>query len=651
MSSNLTKLEEAYTILKDYKGDNPYIIMLKNGVYAYKDTTLNDFQVDFILKNKDFGPIFIQKNVRIADWWAEKQQVKYNLPFIPKLLEIGYYMGESNGLYVFYARYRKSQEKGFLTIAPKNAILTDFLSPDWHNMEIDFTPYNERSGLILKPHQEDAVKFMLTRKKCVLALLMGRGKSVAAIVAALEGKFKKVLIISPASIKSTWKKELNYFVDDDEITIVEGKNWKESKFTIINYDILDNFYELPTEVVKKRVKDVNDKGQIVYKYVEKTIVSKKSSIINAAMESSQLFQSKFDCIIIDEAHRLSNSTSNQYKLISDLVKRSNPEALFELTGTMITNSPMNLYNMLKPLDLDITKDWQAYVNRYCDAKQFRNKSDRDKFTKLFLQRKGRASWYDLTSLEKDELDSYLDKNCRKIWQTSGASHLDELSERIKHIYFREAGGDSVINVKKEVKVIDYELNPEERAIYQKAWGDFVDSKGGDAEAVESLVKNQSLIEGSVLRQVTAKLMLDRTYELAMKHINKGEKVIIACNFDEEVYNLKERFGDSAVIYNGKMTAKQKDAAKDKFMADDSCMVFIGNMKAAAMGLTLIKSHVMIFNSVSFTPSDNNQMEYRIIRLGQDNDCIIYYQNLLETYTGRMFEILNIKNAIINEVIK
>ena len=51
MAISLKKTEEAYQILKDYDGENPYIITLKNNVYAYKIAQLNDFQAEFILRN------------------------------------------------------------------------------------------------------------------------------------------------------------------------------------------------------------------------------------------------------------------------------------------------------------------------------------------------------------------------------------------------------------------------------------------------------------------------------------------------------------------------------------------------------------------------------------------------------------------------
>ena len=73
------------------------------------------------------------------------------------------------------------------------------------------------------------------------------GKDSSTIVSSLEGGYKKILIICPASIKSTWKRELLTYVDESEISIVNGRNWNEAKFTIINYDILKNFYEIAEE--------------------------------------------------------------------------------------------------------------------------------------------------------------------------------------------------------------------------------------------------------------------------------------------------------------------------------------------------------------------------------------------------------------------
>lgn len=647
----LSDITKAMKLLESYKGTNGYIIDLKNKFFAYKNISLTDFQCEFICRNYDFAPKFIHKIVKIAPWFGEKMKEKYNFDFTPKVLEMGWYMGDTESCYVFYGRFRKSQEKNELIVCSKKAIWTDFLAEDYTKLEVDFEKYNSSSTITLLPHQEESIKFLLSRKKAILSLEMGLGKTISAIVAALEGQFKKILVVCPASIKTTWKRELEYYVKPEEITIVEGSNWKENKFTIINYDILDNFYTIPTEKVVRKVKEIDEAGHLRWKNVEKEVKSRKKTVINSAMKDSQLFTSNFDLIIIDEIHRLSNNTSIRYKVIDDLINRSKPIAIFGLTGTMVTNKPINLYNVLKIIGCPIANDWQEFVVKYCDGKSFYNKPQRDYYTKQYLHRVQKPDWYSLTDKQKDELKAYLDKNCKKFWVTDGSSNLDELAERIKTCYFRKTNADLHTTIKKEVKLIEYEMNPDEKQEYIQAWDKFVGEKLNGGDDIQNLLKYKSLIEKSVIRQQTSRMMIPHTCQLVEELVNKGEKVIVACNFDEEVYTIEEYFGDKAVVYNGKLLAKQKDKAIDKFLNDDSCQVFIGNIQAASVGLTLIKSCNMVFNSVSFVPSDNEQMEFRILRIGQKRDCTIYYQSIKDTYIEHIFKLLGVKNNIISQIIK
>ena len=649
MSKLLKNTNEVLNILKEYKGTNPFIIDLKNKILVYQTATLNSFHEEYIRLNHDKEPRLIKKLIRITDWFAKIKEEEWGV-YTEKIV-VGYYMGETNKTYHIYGKYRRSLQQYVSIFIPKTAVITDFLAEDYKKMEIDFTPYNEKSGLTLKPHQERAVKFLLTRKKGILALQMGSGKTLSAIVAALEGNFKKVLVITPASVKTSWGEELTRYGLGDNFTIVEGKKWKENRFTIINYDILDNFYTVPTEIVDRKKKIINDDGSISYTTEKKEVVSRKKAVIDAAMADSQLFQSDFDCIIIDEVHMLSNKDSIRYKVVSDLIKRSNPEYIFELTGTPIRNNTIGLYYILKLIGASITEDYGNYVLRYCDGKQIYNKNDRDKLSQAFLRKRGKKSWYNLTDEEKETLDGILDKNARKIWLVNGASRLDELQEAIKHLYLRETDFGNALNIKKEVKVIEYELDREERNQYESAWSEYVETHTKeDVEAFERLDNNRKLIEGSVFRQMTANFMVKRSISLAESHISHGDKVIIFCCFDAELYALKEHFGDKAVVYNGKMTAKQKDEARHKFMNDPNCFVFVGNIQSTNAGITLTSSCVSVFNNFSMVPSENLQCENRNYRLGQTKDCVVYYQILNGTYMERMKEILDLKNSVIEKVI-
>lgn len=642
----LEKVEKAYKLLKEYNGENSYIINLKNSVYAYKIKTLNDFEIEYILSNYNFEPKLINKIVKIADWYGEKLQKDLELDFLPEKMKITWFLGETSKHFHFYGIYRRSQEKASEFFAPKNAILTNFLIEDYNKLELDFSEIEKISGRKVMEHQKEACKFLISRKKCILADEMGGGKTFSAILGSILGDFKHILIISPSSVKKTWENELKLLINEDDITIVQGSKWKDAKYTIINYDILDNFYKIPTQTIKKRELNVDDDGNVVTEYKEKEIVSRSKKIISDAMSESQLFQAQYDLIIIDEAHRLSNSTSGRFKIISDLIKRSNPKGIFELTGTMITNSSKNLYNLLKIIDIPITKDWQNYMTRYCGAKFFFKKNERNAHTALYLKEKEKQTWYDLSKEEKDELDAILEKKCKKICVPGEDTYMDELQEIIKPYYLRRLKSDFVKVVDKNIRCLHYEMTDDEKQSYENLWDEYVALK----EDKEKAEKHKKLEETSLLRQWLADKMIHKTISLARKCIDLNHKIVIFCAYDNEINKLVEEFGDTCVYHNGKLTEKKKNEAVEKFQNDDSVKVFIGNIFSAGVGLTLVAGDVVIFNNFSFVPADNLQAEDRIHRLNQTKPCTIYYQSFNGTYFDKMLEIVHNKEEVINKII-
>lgn len=645
MALSLKKIEESYDKLKEYKGNNSYIVKLRNTIIAYQTRAMNDFESEYVLSNYDKEPIEINKMVMIADWYGEKLQEKWEIEFVPKKLKITWFLGETDTHYHFYCIYRRSQDKAVEVFAPKKGILTDFLMEDYHDVEFDVSKYITEKRTPL-PHQIDAAKFMLSRKKCIIADEQGSGKSFSAILAALEGDFEHILIIAPSSVKKTWENELKLLVDEKDITIVQGSKWDDAKFTIINYDILDNFYEIPEQIVKSRELNVDDDGNIVKEYKDKKIVSRSKKIIDEAMSKSQLFQSHYDLVIIDEAHRLSNNTSGRFKIIADLLKRTNPKGIFELTGTMITNSSKNLYNLLKLIDVPITKDWQYFMERYCGAKFFYKKNEKAAYTAMFLKDKKKATWYDLTQDEKKELDEILEKKCKKLCIPGEDSNMGELQEIIKPYYLRRLKTDFATMVTKTVKYLHYEMTDEEQKSYDELWDKYLELQ----EDKEKTEKNKKLIEVSLMRQWLADKMITRTIDLTRKCIDIGRKVIIFCAYDNEINKFVDEFGDICVYHNGKLNEKKKNEAVEKFQNDDNVKVFIGNIQSASVGLTLTAASVVAFNCFSFVPADCWQAEDRIFRIGQDKPCTIYYQSFNGTYYDKMLEIIHGKQDVIDKII-
>lgn len=623
MTISIKKTKEAYSILNEYEGNNPYFKLLKNEVYK-QNKVLNDFEIDYILSNYSFLPEKTDKIVKIAKWFGEKKKESWNINFIPEKVQITYILGETDSTFHVYLNYKKNQEKACMCFIPKKALLDDLRIEDFNNYIVNFDPYNNvlsKQNKRLYQHQESAVKFLLSRKKCLLADTMGLGKSISAIVASLEGNFKKILIISPASVKSTWKRELKIFVPEEEIGIINSTNWiSNKKYTIINYDILDLHYKIAFENITEQKllfnKDGSPKldkeGHQIIEFKEKKIKTRKKEVKEKALSESSMYLENFDLVIIDECHKLSNNTSIRYGVIYDFLQKTKIENVFLLSGTPMTNKPINLYHVLSLINHPVCENFEYFIKTYCDAKQIT-----------------------------------LRNGNKKIWLTDGASNLDELKEKIKNSYLRRMKDDIPGMVQQFIHQRYYYLTEEERLVYEKLWDEYEQSQlelGNDN-------LNKELTEGIFLRQFISNAMIKNTIDLTNEFLEDGKKVFIACCFNDEIAKLKEYYGNKCVIYKGGMTTKQKDNAEYKFMNDNKTTVFIGNIIAAGVGLTLTSSHICIFNSFDWVPGNNSQTQDRLFRIGQKNDVQVYYQLFSDTISERMWNTIIRKELNIEKVIK
>ncbi len=644
--------------------------MLQRDVIVKQNSNaLTDFAIEYINSNYDREPKTINRMTKVADWFAEKCKEDWNIDFLPTKMKILVLVGETKDAFHCLVKYQQSKEP-VLVFIPKKAVLRNFLADDYNKLEVDFDRYDRLSKSrrpeeprTLKPHQKEAIKFLLSRKKCVLADDMGLGKTCEVIVAAIEGNFDSVLIICPASLKTNWLNELSYYIPERDVTIIGGcqgmkkdeiekylgygvgksgktlpelqseakerGKWGDNRFVIINYDILSDVYQIPASRSKENI-------EIAYQ--------------NSPM--LQYINGKKTLIIVDEAHRLSNIKADRYKIVNDLIKRGHPDSLYLVTGTPITNDPENFYNLLYLLGDSITDNWQYYMERYCSAikipKDEHEKAKRDRITSDYLSKKGKSSWYELTGDEKSVLSKMVERQCKLRIVPKEPSNLDELRDRTMHMYLRRTKEDLNSLPSKFYHEKFYKLSPEQQLEYNRLWLEYVEAKQNENPDVEL---NKELLEGGLYRRYLSNQMVPHTITLTEKCLERGDKVVIACCYDEELYTLRDHFGDRCVVYNGKMSLKEKDAAKEKFTTDPETMVFIGNIQAAGVGINLIASHVLIFNNISWVPGDNQQMCDRIYRIGQTKDVHIIYQFFRDTQYEKMWNTVLRKSLVIDQVIK
>ena len=178
-------------------------------------------------------------------------------------------------------------------------------------------------------------------------------------------------------------------------------------------------------------------------------------------------------------------------------------------------------------------------------------------------------------------------------------------------------------------------------------GEYYDWYDNNTEESSSLTVQFSKL--MKVRQIIAEEKIHNTIEVAENIIEQGKKVIIFTNFTDTLNKIKEHFGKSAVALDGKMSKPQRQYSVDEFQNNDKVKVFVGNLKAAGVGITLTAAEAVIMNDLSFVPSDHAQAEDRAYRYGQKSNVSVFYPIFENTIEGAIYDILSKKKNIFETV--
>jgi SWI/SNF-related matrix-associated actin-dependent regulator of chromatin subfamily A-like protein 1 len=563
-SINIPEIE-ARNILSSYDGSNNQLLEWKRKFTDVKNFKLTRPQAEYVIKYKDTTPRVARKYINIVSTFGEKLQEDKLLTTAPESIWCEKLLCESDKAFHIWGKILNHEQMSSFWL-PKAAVVQEEKKLD---RVIDYSKYDSRPPM---DHQKIAVEKLLANNKFILADDMGLGKTTSAVIASLESKARKILIVCPASLKINWEREIRNY-SDRKVLIVEGRKWGSTfDYYIINYDIIKNYH------TTDKSEDSDD-----YKL-----------LVNA----------NFDLAIVDEAHYISNATANRTRLLNDVLETI--PKVWLLTGTPMTSRPINYFNLLKIVESPLTLNWQSYVRRYCKGYQF-------------------------------------NVGNRKVWNTSGASNLDELRERTKNLVLRRMKTDILDLPEKIVTPVFVELTSK---MYDEELEEFT--------RISTDKKNEETISVTLnrlmkIRQLIAYEKIPFTCELIDKCLEQGKKVIVLTNFTMSLDMIHEKYKKNSVTLDGRMNKDKRQENVDRFQNDDKIKVFIGNIKAAGVGITLTAAEVVIMNDLSFVPADHSQGEDRAYRYGQKNSVLVYYPVFENTVEKIIYNILQKKKNVIDQV--
>jgi SWI/SNF-related matrix-associated actin-dependent regulator 1 of chromatin subfamily A len=553
---------KALDLLDSYSGGNNHILYMKTKKETNKKFYPTRTQAEYVVTYFDTKPKVARKWVELDPYFAKKFAQERYLLETPEKVYIEKLLVEKDKSYHIWGKFFEKDVLSEFWV-PKSSLIK---SQTVDEVNIDYSKYDHRPPL---SHQKEAIEKLVSTRRFILADDMGLGKTTSTIIAALETGAKKILIVCPASLKINWEREIaNY--SDRTCYIAEGKKFStEADFVIVNYDILKNFH------------NKEDK------------------------ENSLLLQSKFELVILDEAHMVSNAQAQRTKLINDFTK--NIKRVWLLTGTPMTSRPINYYNLLNLIESPVAQNWMAYAIRYCQGFQFRAGN-------------------------------------RKVWNVTGASNLEELRDRTSKQILRRLK-ENVLDLPDKIITPVYLRTSSKE--YKDLMGEYYEWLENKKEESSSLTVQFSKL--MKVRKVIANEKVKETIEFVQNIIDQGKKVIIFTNFTDTLQLIHSHFGKESVYLDGSCNKVQRQYAVDQFQENEKIKVFVGNLKAAGVGLTLTAAEAVIMNDLSFVPAEHAQAEDRAYRYGQKNNVLVYYPIFENTIEGVIYDILNNKKKVIGTV--
>jgi len=431
------------------------------------------------------------------------------------------------------------------------------------------------------------------RKSKSVAILaeMGTGKTLISIGIAgylyLHNDISKLLIVAPLSITKVWEEEFLKFADFDyQLRVLEGTTYKKQ-------ETLRNLF--------------GNKLQVAVVNYESCWRMEK-----------EITEWKPDMIICDESSKIKNPQAKQSKALHRLGKNSKHNII--LTGTPVTNNPLDFFSQYKFLDDSVFgSSYYSFRARYAVMGGYGN------------------------------------------YQVIGYKNLQELTGKAHNIAFRITKKEA-LDLPEQVDVIrTIDLESTARAIYNRVEQEsYAELEHGEIITTNVLTKllRLSQITGGFVKdefnefvEQVSEVKLDALKEIVEECIDADKKLVVFARFIpeiDEITKMLKRLGVRYSMIRGDV--KDRASEVDKFQNDQDVKVFVGQLQTTGMGLTLTAADTAVFYSLSYNFADYEQAKARIHRIGQKNNCTYIHLIAKNTIDEKVMEALKSKKNIADLVV-
>lgn len=440
-------------------------------------------------------------------------------------------------------------------------------------------------------HQMDSFKYALTHNKFLLGDEQGLGKTKQALDIAVARKHKMrhcLIVCGVNNLKWNWYKEVE--IHTNEKAHILGSRVNRKGKTVIGSSA-------------ERLADLK---QIHDEYF---LITNIETLRDKSIQS-QIKKMCSDGIIgmtiIDEIHKCKNSQSKQGKAIHCCCSYYR----LALTGTPLMNNPVDLYNVLKWLEVE-NHSLTYFKNLYCEM--------------------GGFGGYEIIGYKNlDQLENSLNKNMLR-------RRKEEVLDLPPKIYTDEL----------------LDLDSSQDKLYRDVTNQIIE----DIDRI--MLLPNPLTELIRLRQVTSnpniltsKNITNVKYDRILDILESTtDKVIIFSNWTKVINPLYIKL--SSLGYNPALvTGESKDPILEmnKFQSDNNCKVILGTTPALGTGYTLTAANTVIFIDEPWSKAIKDQAEDRCHRIGTKGTVNIITLICKDTIDERIHQIIKDKGELSDRIV-
>lgn len=437
-------------------------------------------------------------------------------------------------------------------------------------------------------YQKESYEYSEEHSKFLLGDEQGLGKTKQALDIAIsrKSKFHHCLIVCGVNeLKWNWVKEISIHTNEQSHILGLKENGKIGSVQERLEDLKkphDEFFII-TNIETLRDKAI---GEELKKQCENNIIG---------------------MTIIDEFHKCKNYSSQQGKAIHNCCSYYK----LALTGTPIMNNAIDLYNLLKWLEVE-NHTLTEFKSRYCIMGGFGG------------------------------------------YQIVGYRHLEYLHKLLDTNMLRRLKND-VLDLPPKIHTDELlEMNDKQIKLYNDVHNQIRDNID------KIILLPNPLTELIRLRQVTGNpsiltsdniqsVKFNRMKEIVEEVVANKGKVIIFSNWTKVIIPARDMLKE----YNPAMVigeTKDSDSQINKFKNDSSCKIILGTISCLGTGFTLTEANTVIFLDEPWTMAEKEQAEDRCYRIGTRGTVNIITLMCKNTVDERIHNIVMNKKAMSDKLV-